>query len=412
MVALKIVPSGNNEHESVISVAKPPIRKEYRQPVLKIAHADKIRAYISSGVTSVSPKATTQAVIAFISAMTCYRHCCDDVKFNLAIGCVSSTAEMNKKISQNLEELLIKIGSPTSTQLYPEILCNHYSKDEDGDLGMKPMPIFFIPSNLGGDLSNTKHNQGSRQLHTMICDLFDKDTTTISSGRKQVNVENPLINVFSTFSDSDIYLQSRLSNQSKGLFSLFINCYCDDFVYSNAVSSKPKKSAIVKALTDYFPRNESIEKEIKLPANINELKKEIFDFAVASPITKPLTNRMISNFLSLLVVIAAWNKKPATPDLAVDCKDYVIYQAAAMARQMLIKETDDISNDVFASVVNYMGKSDSALGMTAPELVKRCKALRGLSLTERDDVMGKLLEDGVIIEGEKSRKGAQRYILS
>ena len=81
------------------------------------------------------------------------------------------------------------------------------------------------------------------------------------------------------------------------------------------------------------------------------------------------------------------------------------------AKQMLIKEIDDISNDVFASVVNYVGKADS-LGMTTADLVKRCKAFRNLSLTERDDVIGKLLEDGVLIETEKNRKGYKRFALS
>jgi hypothetical protein len=196
------------------------------------------------------------------------------------------------------------------------------------------------------------------------------------------------------------------------LFSLFVNCHCDDFVFSNAIATRFKKDSIIKALTDYFPRNESVEKEVKLPANINELKKEIFDFAASSPITKPLTNRMISNFLSLLVVIAAWNKKQATNELAIDCKDYIIFHAANMAKQMLIKEIDDISNDVYASVVNYVGKADNSIGMTAAELVRRCKAFRNLSLTERDDVIGKLLEDGVLIEKEKNKKGFQRFSLS
>lgn len=85
-----------------------------------------------------------------------------------------------------------------------------------------------------------------------------------------------------------------------------------------------------------------------------------------------------------------------------------MFLARSKAKSRVIEPDKTLELTNIDNILSYIDKADRT-GMTSAELVRRCKAFRNLSLTERDDVIEHLIQNGNVVELGKNKKGYQRY---
>ena len=356
-------------------------KPQVNEPQLPIKMAKEIKSILGNGVTSLSPRAIRQAMISFVSHFTA-TNCEVGVKATLAVGAVSATSEQNQPITVNLKRLLTTLNADYFNQLTKEYIELHYSENNEF-----PHSLFYIPQNLSSEMSiASKQTSGSiKACHGIISELFDNNNVHFKVRKTAFTVKEPLINIFSTFAESDIYNHAKQSMQGKGLFSIFINAYCDDHQYNDFVLSQQNEIVYVKALKTHI---DSLTIKQRDNFNFSKYKRELYDFCLKG--NKINVNRIIQNFTQLVYVLSVWNKEDVDDTLCQKCVEFIKFHAMSMANITAKKASDDL-NDSYDSVCSFLEtpKSDR-------ELVHACRAYRNLSAQDRNTLIDTMMTDGVI----------------
>lgn len=407
---------------------EPEPRPTFDNPALPIKHLAAICDYINAPIYYYSPKATKHAAIAVICQIVSRRFVSDGGdKCSLMVGNVGSSVSQLADINNSIEALFFELGMDEDIRLDRMThidLTAHYANEATSG------KLLYLPPDLGA-MTRASQKQTSMAMDGFLSEIMqfhDKERHTFRTAKARVKVENPCINLYANFDDTDLFTFGKTSNQD-GLFNLFLTQQNDskDFIF-NEKKHKPLTNTDgftglrdhINKLTD---KSASLLPAVKTPNAATVVPWSINPTGYADKLKNAAGSgkacgRVMRQFVNLATVVAAWNGDNAvTESLANICCEYVCHRVSEMQEALKKRATDDIAPDVMSRVLSVIHRAGSD-GIAESRLIHYCAGFKRMSETDREDLIRHLLKTKEITDtlsdgnnkGKGGRKGRKFFI--
>jgi hypothetical protein len=392
---------------------------------LPIKHIGAICDFINSGADAYNHEATKHGALTFIAhavGRTAFSSTGD--KCNLMIGNISSKGDLSY-INNGLEMLFDAVDFDLHKTVranritHPQLIDFYHDKNA-------PRKLTFMPFSLGGDIKSSLRQTSNAlsDIYAEIQQLHTKPMHTVYDAKgKPSKVLKPLLNCYANFTENDLFFFGKCSNAG-GLFPLFINNLSDGEFIGNTLKRDPdtNKQSFVE-LKEHLagvlgkttgqavtpsgrtfsaePISNIIHWEVE-PHNWQpELKS-----AIGSQHPQ-LFSCLMSQFIKLSVIIAAWNGDSVVSEqLADSCCNYLGRRVQAVLEALAKRSSDDVAVDVYQRVLAIIHKAGDD-GVKESYLSQCCAAFRKLSTMEKNDLLQSMskAKDIKIVENTSKKGG-------
>jgi len=398
---------------------EPEPRPTFDNPELPIKHLAAICNYINAPIYYYSPKATQHAAIAVICQIVSRKFVSDGGdKCSLMVGNVGASVSQLEDVNNSIEALFCELGMDDDIRLDRMThidLTAHYANEATSG------KLLYLPRDLGA-MIRASQKQTSMAMDGFLSEIMqfhDKERHTFRTAKARVKVENPCINLYANFDDTDLFTFGKTSNND-GLFNLFLTQQNDskDFIF-NAKKHKPLTNTDgFTGLRDHINKlvgkSESLLPAVKTPnANAATVVPWVINPTGYADKLKNAAGsgkacgRVMRQFVNLATVVAAWNGENAvTESLANICCEYVCHRVSEMQEALKKRATDDIAPDVMSRVLSVIHRAGID-GIFESRLMQSCAGFKRLNDTERDDMIRALLKNKEITVTDRTKdKGA------
>ena len=426
----------SNKSKAQLSVVSSPKRKQPEKinaphpGKLPVPQLREIENLLKSRIHAYKQDAVTQAALSFACAITARRYVTHNGQPTTTFFGVTDTSTAGLRpmkgalynLSDELGERAAIRGTklPSSGVFYQAMLSHprmYWVTDEYGHL------VQMARRQQSGALESAI--AVLHEAHTGQTLFIDRDTATTGKPRdlKESNIYDPTVTLLALLAQDQLAALGSRSEYGRGTLQQMLICPAGEGTQDKKEESSKE---VGESLVEWVKRLQSIpgvagaEQVATMPAQTTKVHMEqdaegeiaagvlrMQAFMAAEPereVYRGMVKGCTYSAVRLAASLSAWSN-PDEPVMVPEIARWAILWAERCLIQtvprLVITAQDTDEPDTTQRVMQVL--FDSERPMAAREIARKCRAFRRLSSEERDDMLGKLVEDGYCSTQKKGR---------
>lgn len=432
-----------NRGKAKLSVVPPPERKQPERieaphpgkiPVPQLRELEKL---IKSRMHAYKQDALTQAVISFACSISARRYVTHNGQPTTTFFGVTDTSTAGlRQMKGALYSLADELGEraalrgtkiPSSGVFYQAML--HHPR------------MYWVSDEYGHVVQMARRQQSGalesaiavlHEAHTGQTLYIDRDTATTGKPRdlKESNIYDPTVTLLALLAQDQLAALGARSEYGRGTLQQMLICPAGDNTKDQTEESLP----VGESLIEWVKRIQSIpgvagaDQIATMPAQTTKVHMEqdaqaeinsgitrMQSFMAAEPereVYRGMVKGYAQSATRMAAALSAWDN-PDSPVISPQIARWAIIWAERCMVQtvprLVVTAQDTDEPDTMQRVMQVL--YDSEHPMTARDISRKCRSFRKLSSEEREDMMGRLVEDGYCSSHKKGKAFLYQSVL-